>query len=93
MPTKITKTWLKTHKWFLRTSDNGVSHGGFKRAHFRFTGAHVTQIMLGVVTLYVNDDTVGQLEAIAVVGGNQRLLFIAATGNHGRNLGVLSFYG
>ena len=28
---KITKEWLDTHKWFLRTSDGGVSRGGYKR--------------------------------------------------------------
>ena len=30
---KITKGWFKEHdgKWFLRTSDNGVSHNNFKR--------------------------------------------------------------
>jgi len=28
---KVTKEWLDSHKWFLRTSDNGVSYGNYKR--------------------------------------------------------------
>ena len=27
---RITKKWLETHDWMLRSSDNGVSHNGFK---------------------------------------------------------------
>ena len=27
---KITEDWLKTHKWMLRSSNNGISYGGFK---------------------------------------------------------------
>ncbi|HUU32880.1 MAG TPA: hypothetical protein VMW48_02390, partial [Vicinamibacterales bacterium] len=27
---KIDAAWLDTHEWMLRSSDNGVSYGGFK---------------------------------------------------------------
>jgi hypothetical protein len=28
---KISKEWLDTHKWMLRTSDDGVTYGGYRR--------------------------------------------------------------
>ena len=46
-------------------------HGGFERAHVRFTGPHVAEVVLGVIALHVHDHAIGQLQAIAMVGGRR----------------------
>ena len=55
--------------------------------------AHVAQFVLAVVALDVHDHAVGQLQAVAVVGGDERLLVLDAAGDHRIDLGVLGLDG
>ena len=49
-------------------------HRRLQGAHLGLAGPHVAQLVLGVVALHVHDHAVGQLQAVAVVGGDERLL-------------------
>ena len=56
--------------------------------HLRLAGAHVAQVVLGVVALHVDHHAVGQAQAVAVEGGRERLLFADAAGDHRIDLGI-----
>ncbi|OQB79539.1 MAG: hypothetical protein BWX88_04821 [Planctomycetes bacterium ADurb.Bin126] len=64
-----------------------------QRAHFRLAGPQVAQVLLAVIALHVHHDAIGQFEALAVVGGSERLLVPHAPGDHGLDLRVLRFHG
>ncbi len=64
-------------------------HGRLQGAHLGLAGAHVAEIVLRVVALHVDHHAVGQLEAVAVERGHQRLLLLHAAGDHRIDLGVL----
>ena len=65
------------------------SHGGLQGGHLGLAGAQVAQFVLRVVALHVDDHAVGQLQAVAVVGGHQASSFsLHAPIDHGVDFGV-----
>ena len=53
-------------------------HRGLQGRHLRVAAPHVAQLALGVIALHVDHHAIGQAQAVAVVGGGERLLLADA---------------
>jgi len=67
--------------------------GCFEGCHFHLAGSHISEVLLCVIALDIDDDAVGEFKAVAVVGGYEGFLFEHAAGDHRVDFGVLCFYG
>ncbi len=66
--------------------------GRFERGHLDLAGAHLAEVVLRVVALHVDDDAIGERQAVGVEGRRQRLLLDHAAADHRVDLGILRLH-
>jgi len=67
-------------------------YSSFQGGHFGCTGTHIAEIVFCIVTLDINDDTVGEFETVTIISCHEGFLLENAAFNHRVDFGVLGFY-